>query len=86
MKDCFTRGEAPMISHLLYTQVLNDMIPAERKMGIEAGLAWGECAEKTVVYIDHGISRGMELGIADAKKQNRPIEIRVLPRYPYAAY
>jgi hypothetical protein len=32
-------GEAPFASHLLYTQVLDDTIPADRDRGINAGLA-----------------------------------------------
>lgn len=80
MADCFKKGEAPYASHLLYTQphVLNDLIPEERKLGIEAGLLWGEKAEKTVVYCDLGMSTGMKMGIERAEKANRPIEYRYL--------
>lgn len=80
MLDCFERGEAPFASHLLYTQdgVLDDNIPAQRAMGIEAGLVWGQSALKTVVYIDLGISIGMQQGILSAQKLNRPIEYRRL--------
>lgn len=78
MRDCFDRGEAPIASHLLYTQegVLNDLIPHERKKGIEAGLIWGEMAELTVVYTDLGISKGMQYGIDTATEAGRPIEYR----------
>lgn len=38
--DSLRRSEAPIASHLLYTQVLDDKIPEERALGIEAGLAW----------------------------------------------
>lgn len=80
LKDCLLRGEAPLASHLLYTQegVLNDTIPEERKLGIEAGLAWGKYAVKTVVYTDYEISKGMMQGIARAKDENREIEFRQL--------
>lgn len=80
LHDCFLRGEAPFASHLLYTQagVLDDNIPAERQLGIEAGLEWGKMAEATVVYTDYGMSKGMEYGIAAAQKANRPIEQRTL--------
>lgn len=81
MNDSFKRGEAPIASHLLYTQegILNDDIPEERQKGIEAGLLWGEHASKTVVYIDLGISDGMKEGIQRAKEAGRPIEQRQLP-------
>lgn len=40
LRDSLTRGEAPIASHLLYTQpgVLDDAVPRERALGIEAGL------------------------------------------------
>lgn len=78
MHDCFKRGEAPYASHLLYTQehVLDDNIPEERMLGIEAGLVWGAKADKTVVYTDLGISSGMEYGIQNAIKAGRKIEYR----------
>ncbi len=80
MRDCLLRGEAPFASHLLYTQtgVLNDLIPAERTLGIAAGLEWGERAEATVVYVDRGISDGMLQGIERANRVGRPIEERWL--------
>lgn len=83
VRDCLMRGEAPIASHLLYTQegILNDDIPEERKYGIDAGLAWGGVADATVVYTDRGISKGMEYGIARAKSEGRPVEYRTLPNY-----
>lgn len=80
MADSLKRGEAPIASHLLYTQpgILNDLKPDERLLGIHAGLAWNQHAAATVVYTDRGISRGMEYGIADAEKAGRPIEYRTL--------
>lgn len=84
MKDCFDRGEAPFASHLLYTQanVLDDTIPDERTLGIDAGLLWGACADKTVVYTDLGISKGMKYGIDNADKAGRPIEYRTINYTP----
>jgi len=81
MADCFTRNEAPFASHLLYTQdhVLDDDIKTERDLGIEAGLLWGEHAEKTVVYEDFGYSEGMKRGIEAAEKTGRLVEYRKLP-------
>lgn len=83
LRDCFLRGELPFASHLLYTQdgILDDDIPEERALGIDAGLAWGESAEKTVVYTDLGISKGMQYGIANAQSLNRPVEYRTLTNW-----
>ncbi|HXV30352.1 MAG TPA: hypothetical protein VD840_08480 [Sinorhizobium sp.] len=83
VRDCLLRGEAPIASHLLYTQpgILDDDVPAEREHGINAGLAWGRVAEKTVVYTDRGISRGMEYGIKRAGDEGREVELRTLSGY-----
>lgn len=78
LKDSLDRGEAPFASHLLYTQVLDDNNPDERKQGMEAGQVWGKFAEKTVVYCDHGISEGMQEGIDRADEEKRPIEKRYI--------
>lgn len=82
MHDCLIRGEAPFASHLLYTQqnVLDDTVPEERELGIQAGFLWRQAAEKTVVYTDFGISRGMQYGIDHAKKSGLPIEFRQLSK------
>jgi hypothetical protein len=81
LHDCLRRGEAPFASHLIYTQpgVLRDGVALERKLGIDAGLAWAQWAQATVVYTDRGISAGMRLGIASAQELGRPVEYRVLP-------
>ena len=67
-------------SHLLYTQhgILDDEKPAERLLGIEAGFAWNELADATVVYTDLGITPGMQKGIAHAESAGRPVEYRNL--------
>lgn len=80
MADCFDRGEAPYASHALYTQpgVLDDDIPAERQLGIDAGFAWAECAAARVVYTDLGISTGMAWGVRHANTLKQPIEYRTL--------
>ena len=80
MRDSLERGESPFLSHLLYTQILDDNIPEERTMGIEAGLEWGKVAEVSIVYIDRGISPGMIKGIESARDKGRKIIFRNL--YP----
>ena len=81
--DSLTRGEYPYASHLFYTQdgILNDKDEKERSLGINAGIAWGNLAKKTVVYQDRGISKGMEYGIKRAKEQGKEIEFRNLLDY-----
>lgn len=74
--DSLRRGEAPIASHLLHTQVLDDMQPDERSLGIEAGVAWYRVATKCVVYTDRGISGGMKMGIAGAMQHGVAVEYR----------
>ena len=61
MRDSLRRGEYPIASHLIYTQpgILRDEVPAERELGIRAGLAWRRAADLAVFYIDLGWSGGM---------------------------
>ena len=87
VRDSLSRGEAPIASHLLYTQpgILDDEILEERMWGIEAGLAWKAKADASVVYIDRGITKGMEYGIAAARKAGLEVEFRkILPCAPDA--
>lgn len=76
--DSLRRGEAPIASHLLHMQVLDDVRPDERELGIEAGLAWYRVAEKCVVYEDRGTSGGMITGIRRARQFGVPVEFRRL--------
>ncbi len=80
VRDSLSRGEAPIASHLLYTQpgILDDDIPTERAWGIDAGLAWRDVAQASVVYTDRGITKGMQYGIDRAKEAGIPVELRSL--------
>jgi hypothetical protein len=44
-------GHAPFIPHLLYTQWLDDSKPAERQMGIDAGLAFLEACDEMWIFL-----------------------------------
>ena len=82
VRDSLFRGEAPIASHLLYTQsgILRDEIIDERQRGITAGLAWQRVADATVVYMDRGLSDGMKEGIEAAQIVGVPVEYRYLRR------
>lgn len=82
-RDCLQRGETPYGSHLMIAtnDILNDDDEAERTLGIEAGLAWGEVAEASVVYTDRGVTSGMLAGIRAAQARGKPVEMRELPDY-----
>ncbi len=80
VRDSVLRGEAPIASHLLFTQpgILDDGEPNERALGIAAGLAWLSAADAMVVYTDFGVSVGMRAAIEAAERNRCPIEYRVI--------
>lgn len=61
-------GCAPFAPHLLYTSILDDSAPAERKKGLLASLAmlWG--MDELWVCRSYGISHGMRIEIWFAKR------------------
>lgn len=80
INDSLRRGESPIASHLLYTQdgILDENKPEDRKLGIDAWLEWIKVADKQAVYIDHGISKGMQAAIDKAIELEVWIEYRSL--------
>ena len=78
IRDCLMRDEAPFASHGLYPGALDDDDPYERDLGIDAGFVWHECAELVAVYMDLGISPGMQRGIDNAIKIGKPLDYRSL--------
>lgn len=80
MRDSLRRGEAPIASHLLYTQpgILRDEMPEERKLGIEAGFEWWRKADLIAFYIDRGMSPGMNAAWKRAVLLRKRYEKRTL--------
>ena len=80
VRDSLERGEAPIASHLLHTQlgILREGVPEERQRGIDAGLAWHEAADAVIFYCDLGWSDGMKKAMANADKHRVLIDIRFL--------
>lgn len=78
VRHSLSLGEAPIASHLLYTQkgILDDNIKSDRIWGINAGLAWKTVADKHVFYIDYGMSSGMKYALEYAKEHNIKVEFR----------
>lgn len=79
MADSYLRGEAPMASHHLSTEVLDDSTPYERALGIRCGMAWGKHADLIAVYQDFGLSGGMREAVNWYKSIGKKIEWRSLP-------
>ncbi len=80
MVDCLRRNEAPYASHLLMTQVLDDLVPEARTLGMQCGFVWAEVADVIVVYQDLGISGGMRAGLEQHGRRHIPVEYRNLPK------
>ena len=80
IRDCLKRGEAPIASHLLFTQegILNDNNKCERALAIAAGLAWSDACDYVVVYTDYGITKGMQLGIEAHMRAGTKVLYRTL--------
>ena len=78
LRDCIRRGEAPLASHLLYPQILDDNKPEERMLGIDIGFEWNLVAHAIVFYTDLGISSGMRAGKRWAKDHGITVEYRTL--------
>jgi hypothetical protein len=78
LADSLNRGESPIASHLLLTQVLDDTKPDERTLGINAGLEWLKVADLQVFYIDHGWSDGMKKALIVGQELSIKQEFRKL--------
>jgi len=76
--DSLTRGESPIASHLLYTQVLDDKRRLQRVAGIDAGYDWMDAADKVILYRDFGLSSGMVKARTRAHDLCIPVENRYL--------
>lgn len=64
-------GYMPLASHLLYPQMLNDKVPAERELGLMFGLALLRMCDE--VWVCGHISSGMEQEIEEAKRLNKKV-------------
>ena len=74
IRDCImNHHDAPIASHKLYTDALDDGDITERSIGIKCGLTWGQFADACVVYVDHGVSVGMQIGIDHYEAMGIPI-------------
>lgn len=80
MADSLKRGEAPIASHLLYTQpgILRDGVAEERHKGVKAGLEWHRVAELIIFYTDNGWSAGMVQALDFVRRSKAPYEYRSL--------
>ncbi len=74
--DSLSRNEAPHAGRLVYTRVLDDNVPEQRAAGIDAHCAFIACVPRMVLYIDYGITDGMQLALYRAHDEQKAIEFR----------
>lgn len=72
LRRCLLRRLAPIASHLLYTQCLDDNVPEQRELGIQAGFVWRPHADYTIFCCRYGWSSGMRLALEDCRKRSLP--------------
>ena len=70
IRHAIATGYAPFASHQMYTDALNDSIPAERALGISMLESFLELAAEVRFYEDRGFSSGMEYAMRLAKLYN----------------
>ena len=80
IRDSLERDEAPIASHLLFTQpgILVDEIPEQCQLGVAAGLAWATVADAMVLYIDRGMSPGMREAMKLAQRMSLTVDLRMI--------
>lgn len=75
------RGESPLASHLLYTQVLSESNDL-REAGIKAGIEMYHRAGLSALYVDLGVSAGMK----NAQSHAQLIGVETTRRLLFAAH
>jgi len=82
IRHAVRNGETPYASHQMLTDALDDLDPAERKLGIDAGLALGDvivsAGGKHIFYLDLEMSNGMCYALEHAASLGRTVEFRWL--------
>lgn len=74
--NCLQQQEVPYASHVFFPQILDELKPEERELGLTAGYAFWRTATKIVFYIDRGMSNGMKRAEERAVKMGFKIEYR----------
>jgi hypothetical protein len=66
-------GVAAFAPHAYFTIFLDDAVPEEREIGMDAGKAWLEAADELWVFTRRGISMGMAREIERAAREGTPV-------------
>jgi hypothetical protein len=76
---CLGEGCSPYASHLLLTQVYNDLDPKQRGAGIEAGWVMGDRCDERWFFVNLGIAKGMLATMDREKGRGKQIREVTLP-------
>jgi len=76
LRDSLQQGESPFMSHLLYPLVSENFSREERDRGMKAGREWIEVADRLIMYIDYGVSPGMNMARERAEELRIEIVVR----------
>lgn len=86
------QGATPVAVHLLYPQLLDDSVPAEREMGLQMGLRVLEacdelwlCGERISQGMRAEFSTAKQMGIPVIRLPDIPIETQMQCQQPVAA-
>lgn len=79
-REVLRAGDAPFAPHLLYPDLLDDDVLAERALGIEAGRRWLAMAHEVLVV--GPITAGMREEIATAEALGIPVRYAAPPANP----
>lgn len=74
-KFVMSKGYMPLASHLYFTQLTDDNVPAERRLGLNMGLELLEMCDEAWVFYEDRISSGMTGEI------NKSKELGIVIRY-----
>ncbi len=86
-KFVINEGGMPIAPHTIFTQLLDDLIPEERKLGMEMGIEMLKKSDEIWVFGDR-ISTGMAAEIKLAQEMKMPIyrvDERTFERTPFEA-
>lgn len=67
-KYVMSLGKMPLAAHLYFTQMTDDAVPEERRLGLNMGLELLAMCDEVWVFYDNYISAGMAGEIAKAKE------------------
>ncbi len=73
-RHSWERGEWPFASHGWFTTFLDDTIPEERMLGLQAGMDLHSHADLIAFYTDLGTSPGMELALDRLVREANPTD------------